>query len=108
MLTINHSAFPNLLIQIAYSIPIEDLAGLISCSGEAIDESFAISSFVNKIASYVGYEETLGSTLMLTTVNCAIPDLGHAIHRLNRRWVNLSVTQELMKQAVGGRNDNII
>ncbi|NRA14958.1 MAG: hypothetical protein HRU04_05620 [Oceanospirillaceae bacterium] len=108
MLTTNHPACPHLLTQIIYKIPTEDLADFIGSSGEAIEVPLAIPSFVTKIASYAGSEETLGSTLMLTTVNCAIPGLGHAIDQLKMHCVILSVTQELNKQVAGGRNEKII
>ena len=98
MLTENSSAFAYLLTQMADKLPEEQLPSLLSNSVDAMDEFLLVSACLNRIAYYTNFEDLPDGAKMLSTVNCAISDLGYAIGELNRCWESVESIQAAKQQ----------
>lgn len=94
MLTDNYTAFAHLLTQTAEKAPQELLPILVCHSLDALDEFILVSACLNKMASHTNFDEMPDGARMLSTVNCVIADLGHAIGSLNRYCENIDAIQK--------------
>jgi len=101
MLTDNYTAFAHLLTQMAAKVPQEHLSSLVNHSVDAMDEFMLVSACLNKLASQTNFEDLPDAGKMLSTVNCSISDLGHAVGELNRYCENIqAIEQSKQKMAV--------
>jgi hypothetical protein len=94
MLTDNYSGLAHLFTEIADKVPREELPSLVSVSTEAMDEFLLASACLNQLAAQTNFDGLPDAGRMLSTVNCALSDLGHAIGELNRLCGNMDAIQK--------------
>jgi len=82
-------------------VPQEHLSSLVNHSVDAMDEFMLVSACLNKLASQTNFEDLPDAGKMLSTVNCSISDLGHAVGELNRYCENIqAIEQSKQKMAI--------